>query len=82
VLALVASARARALLHGRLHAGAADVQAVAPAALRHRIAANFTAQAEGIGSDRLTERLLASIPADRRYERPQDAPRRREHERK
>jgi MoxR-like ATPase len=74
VLALVACARARALLHGRLHAGAADLAAVAPAALRHRIAGNFAAQAEGMTSDQLAARLLASVPADRRYERPADAP--------
>ncbi|HJT34630.1 MAG TPA: MoxR family ATPase, partial [Pirellulales bacterium] len=65
VLALVSCAKARAILHGRYHAAAADVQAVARPALRHRIAVNYTAQAANLGSDELIDRLLAATPADR-----------------
>lgn len=70
VLTLIACARARALLYGRHHASAADVQAIAPAALRHRIAGNYAAQAAGVSSERLIELLLEAVPADKPYERP------------
>ncbi|MBI3864106.1 MAG: MoxR family ATPase, partial [Planctomycetia bacterium] len=45
VLTLVTCAKARALLHGRFHATAGDVQAVLKPSLRHRIAGNYAAQA-------------------------------------
>ena len=70
LLTLLTAAKARALLYGRYHATAADVQAVAKPALRHRIAGNYAAQASGIGSERLVEMLLEAVPADRKYERP------------
>src|SRR5678815_5377370 len=55
VLALVTSAKARAVLYGRWHATTADVQAVVKASLRHRIAGNFAAQAAQVTSERLIE---------------------------
>jgi len=70
VLTLVSCAKARAILYGRHHATVADVQAVAKPALRHRIAGNYTAQANGIGSEQLIDMLLEHVPADRHYERP------------
>jgi MoxR-like ATPase len=70
VLTLVGCAKARAALQGRFHAGIEDVQAVAKPALRHRIAANFSAQANGVDSELLIEKLLEAIPADREYNRP------------
>jgi MoxR-like ATPase len=70
VLTLVTCAKARALLFGRYHATAADVQAVAKPALRHRIAGNYAAQANNIGSEKLIEMLMDAVPADRHYERP------------
>ncbi len=71
VLTLVSCAKARAILYGRHHATVADVQAVAKPALRHRIAANYTAQANSIGSEELIERLMDAVPADKHYERPE-----------
>src|SRR3569833_2151482 len=59
VLTLVLCAKARALLYGRYHASIADVQSVAKAALRHRIAANYAAQAAGVGTEQLIDMLLA-----------------------
>ncbi len=70
LLTLLTCAKARALLYGRYHATAADVQAVAKPALRHRLASNYSAQASEITSERLIEMLLEAIPADRKYERP------------
>jgi len=69
-LALLTAARARALLHGRYHAATEDVQAVAPSALRHRVAPNYAALAAGVTSDELVEKLLATVPADTPYTPP------------
>jgi len=70
VLTLVSCAKARAILYGRYHATAQDVQAVAKPALRHRIAGNYAAQAADVGSERLIEMLMEAIPADKKYEKP------------
>ncbi|MFC1671704.1 AAA family ATPase [Planctomycetota bacterium] len=59
---LVLGAKARAALHGRYHASVEDVQAVAPAVLRHRILTNFNAEAEGIDSDQIIAKLIADTP--------------------
>ncbi len=65
-----AVAKARAVLYGRYHATIGDVQAVAPGALRHRIAPNYAAQAAGVDSNQLIAKLMAHIPADKKYARP------------
>jgi len=70
VLTLITAAKARAILYGRYHATVADVQAVAKPALRHRIASNYAAQANGINSEKLIEMLMQAIPADKKYEKP------------
>jgi MoxR-like ATPase len=70
VLTLVTCAKARAILQGRYHATVGDVQAVAKPALRHRIAGNYTAQANNIGSEQLIDMLMKAVPADKKYERP------------
>jgi len=71
VIALITCAKARALLDGRLHATVEDVQAVAPAALRHRLAPNYAGLAEGVTSERLVEMLLEEIPADQEFDVPE-----------
>ncbi|MFT5523488.1 MAG: MoxR-like ATPase [Pirellulaceae bacterium] len=70
VLTMVTCAKARAILHGRYHATVEDVQAIAKPALRHRIAGNYAAQANGIDSEKLIEMLMEAIPADKKYEKP------------
>jgi len=70
VLTLVTAAKARAILYGRYHATAGDVQAVAKPALRHRIAGNYAAQAAGVSSEQLIEMLMDAVPADAKYEKP------------
>jgi MoxR-like ATPase len=59
---LVLGAKARAVVKGRFHVSAEDVQRVARPVLRHRILTNYAAQAEGITADDLIDRLLAAIP--------------------
>ena len=59
---MVLAAKARAILAGRSHVSPADIKALAHPVLRHRILANFKAEAEGITSDKIIDRLLESIP--------------------
>jgi len=54
--------KARAILNGQFHVACEDIEAVAPSIMRHRLACNFTAQAEGITTDKVIEKLLQSIP--------------------
>jgi len=70
VLTLISCAKARAILHGRYHATAGDVQAIARPALRHRLAVNYAAQAADINSEKLIEMLMEEVPADQHYEKP------------
>jgi MoxR-like ATPase len=59
---LVLAAKARAMLHGRLHVAEDDVQAVAKPVLRHRIVTNFDAEADGLTPDHIVDRLTETIP--------------------
>jgi MoxR-like ATPase len=63
--ALVAGAKARALLHGRLAVGPGDLQALAPPVLRHRVLLDFRAQAERRDVDAVVAAVLAEVPAPR-----------------
>jgi len=60
---LILAAKARAVMDGRYVASMEDVKAVSPSILRHRIITNFKAQAEGISSLHIIERLLAEVKA-------------------
>ncbi len=55
---LVLAGKARALLNGRLTVAVEDIDALARPILRHRILTNFQAEAQGITSDDLIDRLL------------------------
>ena len=70
LLTLIMCAKARAALHGRFHASSGDIQAVLHPALRHRIASNYAAQANQVGSEELINMLLEAVPADHKYEPP------------
>lgn len=59
--ALILAAKIRAILDGRYHVAREDLQAVAPAALRHRLILNFEGQAEGIQTDQVIADALESI---------------------
>ena len=56
--AIFSTARVRALMHGRFNVAFEDVDAVAPACLRHRIALNFEGVADGASADGVIETLL------------------------
>jgi MoxR-like ATPase len=58
---LILGAKAHAALRGRSHVASEDVAAVAHPVLRHRIVTNFTAQAEGMTSDMVIDRLLEEV---------------------
>ncbi len=62
---LVLGAKARAALHGRAGATEEDVKAVAKPVLRHRILMNFAAEAEGLTSDDLIDRILDTVDPTR-----------------
>jgi MoxR-like ATPase len=59
---LILGAKARAILRGRYNASCEDVKSVAPAVLRHRVLTNFHAEAEGVDSDTVIQRLLDTVP--------------------
>jgi MoxR-like ATPase len=61
-LALVRAARAKALLAGREFVLPDDVKTLAPDVLRHRIAVSYEAEAEGLTSEAIIERILAGVP--------------------
>ncbi len=60
---LFLGARVRAALHGQDTTDISDVRAVAQAVLAHRIVRNFQAEAEGIPSSQIVERLLGMVKA-------------------
>jgi len=55
------AARARAWLAGRDYVGPEDIQDVAPDVLRHRIVLSFEAEADGVTTDSIVERLLDGV---------------------
>jgi len=59
---LIAGARAMAAMDGRAAVTLDDVRNVAIPVLRHRISANFQAQAEGLDSDELVRQLIREVP--------------------
>ena len=58
---LILAGKARAVLHGRVHVTTEDIQQVAHPVLRHRILTTFSAEAAGMNSDRIIDRLLGSV---------------------
>jgi len=61
---LILGAKVRALMQGRLNVSFDDIQAMAPAALRHRLILNFEADAEGITTDHIITQVLKEVPKD------------------
>jgi len=59
---LILGAKARAMLNGSNCATCDDVAWVAPPVLRHRICTNYNAEADGVTTDAIVNRLLESIP--------------------
>jgi MoxR-like ATPase len=59
--ALMLAVRARALLDGRYAPSPEDVLALAPSVLRHRMALNFAARADGVTLDDIIDRLCQPL---------------------
>jgi MoxR-like ATPase len=59
---MVLGAKARAVLLGRQFVNHEDIRAVALPVLRHRIRTNFNADAEGITSEEIIQKLIAAVP--------------------
>ncbi len=61
---LMLAGKVRALTHGRFNVSFEDIQAVAPATLRHRLILNFEAEAEGVTTDHIITQILQDVPRD------------------
>jgi MoxR-like ATPase len=61
---LILGGKARALINGRFAASCDDVRALAQSVLKHRIIVNYRAEAEGVNSVNIIDRLLTEIKED------------------
>jgi MoxR-like ATPase len=61
---LILGGKVRALIDGRFNVSFDDIEAVAFAALRHRLIVNFEAEAEGITTDHVIAQILRDVPRD------------------
>jgi MoxR-like ATPase len=59
---LTLAAKVSALMAGRAHVSYADLRRVVLPALRHRVIPNFEAEADGITTDAIVERIVAEVP--------------------
>lgn len=62
--AIIAAARVRALMAGRYNVAYEDIEALAPACLRHRIALSFEGMAEGETAEGVIAGLLKTLPRE------------------
>lgn len=62
--AILATARVRALMHGRFNVAFSDITSVTMPALRHRIILSFEGEAEGMTPDRILSDLLSAATAE------------------
>lgn len=58
---LILGAKTRSILHGRPSPDIEDVKAVARPVLRHRLVTSFNAEAEGVSTTDIIDRLMAEI---------------------
>jgi len=59
---LILAGKVRALSQGRFNVSFEDIQAVAPATMRHRLILNFEAEAEGVTTDLIIAQVLTDVP--------------------
>jgi MoxR-like ATPase len=66
---LLLAAKARAVIDGRLLVTTNDVRSIARPVLRHRMFTNFTADSEGMDTDKIVQRLLEAVaePGEKDY---------------
>jgi MoxR-like ATPase len=62
--AIILAAKISAVLDGRFNVSAADLRAVAPAALRHRVILNYEAEANDYPADRIVADLIQRVPEE------------------
>jgi MoxR-like ATPase len=60
--AIILAAKISAVLDGRFNVSAADLRAVAPAALRHRVILNYEAEASDSSTDRIVAEVIRQVP--------------------
>jgi MoxR-like ATPase len=61
IQAIIATAKVRALSHGRMHVSYRDIDTVAMPALRHRIFLNFEGQALGVSTDDVIQEIIGQM---------------------
>ena len=61
---IIRGAKVQALFEGRYNVSFEDIEALSPAALRHRVLLNFEGQAQGISPDTIIDDLLRSVPRE------------------
>jgi MoxR-like ATPase len=59
---MICGAKVKALLDGRFAVAFKDIIDLAPAALRHRILRSFEAEADGVSTDGIVDRLVQTVP--------------------
>jgi MoxR-like ATPase len=59
---LTLAAKAWAFLHGRGYVTPLDIKRLAPDVLRHRVGVTYEAEAEGVTSEQLVQRILETLP--------------------
>jgi len=62
---LILAAKARALLNGRFHVDFADVAALAPHVLRHRLILNYRSRADKVTADDIVKAVVEKTPEER-----------------
>ncbi|MBP2436921.1 AAA family ATPase [Microbacterium amylolyticum] len=61
-IAFLQASRARALLNGRSHVLPEDIRALRHLVLRHRVLLTFEAEADGVRSEELIDRIFDAVP--------------------
>ncbi len=61
---IILASKARAVLEGSFHVTADHVRSVARPVLRHRLITNFNAEADGVTTDDVIEKLLEIVPVE------------------
>ena len=59
---LTLAARAWALLQGREYVTPEDVKSIGPDVLRHRIILTYEAEAQGVTTDKIIEKIFHAVP--------------------
>jgi MoxR-like ATPase len=62
--AVILAAKIRAIGEGRFAPSIADVRAVVPPALRHRVLLNFEGEADGVTTDQILAAILDKLPVE------------------